>query len=289
MKPTLLLKTIFTSIIILLFLASCNNESGKVETTIQDTTKAEPVVAGAKPSARPVHWGYSGDVEPAKWASLSPVYSACGEGKSQSPINLVSTGAGTGSSKLNFDYKFTSLKIAHHEHVDDIIDNGHTIQVTVEEGSTVTINDRVYHLKQFHFHSPSEHTVDGKHLPLEMHMVHQSDDGKLAVVSLLFEEGAANKNLQEIIQYMPTKPGESKHFADVKLDLSVHLPKNISAFHYSGSLTTPPCSEQVEWLVLRNKFHLSKDQARAFATPLNNNNRPVQELNSRAVGTVKIN
>jgi carbonic anhydrase len=190
---------------------------------------------------------------------------------------------------MNFDYKSTSLKIAHHEHVEDIIDNGHTIQVTVEEGSTVVINDKTYHLKQFHFHSPSEHTVDDKHMPLEMHMVHQGDDDKLAVMALLFEEGASNKNLQELIEHMPTKPGENKHYADVKLDLTVHIPKKISAFHYSGSLTTPPCSEQVEWLVLRNKFHLSRDQVKAFATRLNNNNRPVQKLNGRVVGTVKIN
>ena len=268
---------------------SCNNATDNAAGNTQDSGKVASVAPVSKPSARPAHWGYSGDVAPAKWASLSPVYSACGEGKSQSPIDLVMAGSGTGSKKLNFDYNTTTLKIAHHEHVDDIIDNGHTIQVTVDEGSTVGINDKLYHLKQFHFHSPSEHTVDGKHAPLEMHMVHQSDDGKLAVVSLLFEEGRANRNLQQIIEHMPTKPGDSAHYKDVKLDLSVHIPKNISAFHYSGSLTTPPCSEQVEWLVLRNKFQLSKDQSNAFAKPLNNNNRPVQELNGRDVGTVKIN
>lgn len=289
MKVQLQPKAIFCGIIALLVFDSCNNATDKAGTSTQDSEKTAPVVAAATSSARPVHWGYSGDVAPAKWASLSTAYSACGEGKSQSPINLVSGGTGTGGGKLNFDYHSTSLKIAHHEHVDDIIDNGHTIQVTVEEGSTVAINDKTYHLKQFHFHSPSEHTVDGKHMPLEMHMVHQSDDTKLAVVSLMFEEGAANKNLQDIIEHLPAKPGDSKHYPDVKLDLSVHIPKDISAFHYSGSLTTPPCSEQVEWLVLRNKFQLSKDQINAFASRLNNNNRPVQELNGRAVGTERIN
>ena len=281
-------KTFFSWHIIALFFTCCTNTTNKGEGTSHDTATAAPHVAASKHSARPAHWEYSGDAGPDKWVTLSPAYSACG-GKSQSPINLISSGAGKGGSKLNFNYKSSSLKIAHHQHVDDIIDNGHTIQVTVEEGSTVTINDKVYQMKQFHFHSPSEHTVDGKHMPLEMHMVHQSDDSKLAVVALLFEEGPANKNLQQIIDHMPAKPGESKHYTDVKLDLSVHVPQNLSAFHYSGSLTTPPCSEQVEWLVLRNKFYLSKEQSTAFATHLNKNNRPVQELNGRLVSTVKMN
>ena len=287
MKQNFRRKTFFSWHIIALFFVCCNT-ADKDESTNHDAVSDTPHVAASTHSARPAHWEYSGDAGPDKWVSLSPAYSACG-GKSQSPINLISAGAGKGSSKLNFGYKSSSLKIAHHQHVDDIIDNGHTIQVTVEEGSTVGINGKIYHLKQFHFHSPSEHTVDGKHMPLEMHMVHQSDDGKLAVVALLFEEGPANKNLQQIIDHMPAKPGESKHYTDVKIDLSVHVPPNMSAFHYSGSLTTPPCNEQVEWLVLRNKFYLSKEQSTAFATHLNKNNRPVQELNGRLVGTVKMN
>ena len=169
----------------LLLFVSCNNESEKAKNISADTAKTEQVDAASKPSARPAHWGYSGDEAPAKWVSLSPAYSACGEGKSQSPINLVSGDFGSGGSKLNFEYKSSSLKIAHHQHVDDIIDNGHTIQVTVEEGSTVMINDKTYHLKQFHFHTPSEHTVDGKHSPMEIHLVHQADDESLAVIGVL--------------------------------------------------------------------------------------------------------
>ena len=163
----------------------------------------------------------------------------------------------------------------------DILDNGHTIQITVEEGSTLTLNGKTYGLKQFHFHTPSEHTVDGKNLPLEMHMVHQSDDGNFGVIGLLFEEGKGNENFEQIIKHMPSLPGESSHFTDVKLDLNVHVPKNISAFHYTGSFTTHPCTENVEWLVLRNKFTLSADQIKAFSSRLHNNNRPIQAMNGR--------
>lgn len=240
-----------------------------------------------KVSARPVHWGYSGDIGPSMWSSLTPVYAACGDGKNQSPIDLIS-GSNSGNPKLTLDFRTTSLKIAHHEHVDDILDNGHTIQVTVEEGSSFTLNDKTYNLKQFHFHTPSEHTVDGKHLPLEMHWVHQSDDGSFGVLGVLFEEGKANENFAKIIEHMPSLPGESSHFTDVKLDLNVHVPKNLSAYHYTGSFTTPPCTENVEWLVLRNKFTMSAEQITAFSSRLNHNNRPVQALNDRILTIDKI-
>ncbi len=240
-----------------------------------------------KASARPIHWGYTSEVGPSMWSSLTPVYAACGDGKSQSPIDLNSV-SNSGSPKLSLDYQTTSLKIAHHEHVDDILDNGHTIQVTVEEGSSFTLNEKTYKLKQFHFHTPSEHTVDGKHLPLEMHWVHQSDDGRFGVIGLLFEEGKSNNNLEVIIEHMPTLPGESNHYSDIKLDLNLHVPKDLSAYHYTGSFTTPPCTENVEWLVLRNKFTMGADQIKAFSSRLNNNNRPVQDLNDRVLTIDKI-
>jgi carbonic anhydrase len=214
---------------------------------------------------------------------LSPVYAACGNGKSQSPINLLPS-QGDGATSLKMEYKTTSLRIAHHEHVDDIVDNGHTIQVTVEEGSTITLNGKVFTLKQFHFHTPSEHTLDGKHFPMEMHLVHQNEDGSFAVAGVFFEEGKkANENFAKLIEHLPNAPGETKHLADTKLDLQLHIPKNNNAYHYKGSLTTPPCSENVDWLVLRERISLTADQLKAFSSRLNNNNRPTQALNDRKI------
>ena len=258
---------------------ACNNQpqESAATTTSQDTVAPKP------PAARPVHWGYEGESGPATWASLSPVYALCGEGKGQSPINIVKSET-KGGATWKFDYKNTSLHIAHNEHMEDIVDNGHTIQVTVDEGSTFTFNNKTYHLKQFHFHTPSEHTLDGNHAPMEMHMVHQSDDGGFAVVAVMFKEGKVpNENFTKIIANLPNAKGETKHVADANLDLKVHLPKDNFAYHYVGSLTTPPCTEGVQWLILREQVTLTADQIKAFSSRIGPNNRPTQALNTRSV------
>jgi carbonic anhydrase len=261
------------------FIMSCSSNPPKTtdQTTALDTVQAAPV------SDRPVHWGYGGEAGPTTWATLSPAYALCGEGKGQSPINIVKTDA-KGGTNWKLDYKTTSLKIAHNEHMDDIIDNGHTIQVTVDEGSTFSFGDKMYNLKQFHFHTPSEHTVDGKNMPMEMHMVHQANDGSLAVVSVMFKEGQkVNENFAKIIANLPNAKGESKHITDANLELKVHLPKDNYAYHYTGSLTTPPCSENVQWLVLRDMVSLTAEQLNAFSSRIGPNNRPTQPLNERTV------
>lgn len=258
---------------------SCNSKPSETANQIApaDSIQAAPA------SARPAHWGYAGEDGPSAWSTLSPVYAMCGEGKSQSPINISKTDV-KGGVNWKLDYKTTSLKIAHNEHMDDIIDNGHTIQVTVDEGSTFTFEDSVYSLKQFHFHTPSEHTIDGKNMPMEMHMVHQRKDGGLAVVSVLFKEGnTTNDNFSKIIANLPNAKGEKKHITDANLELKVHLPKDNYAYHYVGSLTTPPCSENVQWLVLRDMVTLTADQINAFSSRIGPNNRPTQPLNDRTV------
>jgi len=234
-------------------------------------------------SARPIHWGYKGNIGPSNWKTLSPVYALCGDGKNQSPININKANE-NGKANWKFDYKTSSLRIAHTEHMDDILDNGHTIQVTVDEGSTFTFAGKTYELKQFHFHTPSEHMINGKNLPMEMHMVHQSEDKSLAVVSILFELGPIpNENLSKIIAHLPSVKGESKHITDVSLDLHLHLPKDNRAFHYVGSLTTPPCSENVQWLVLSETKMVTASQVAAFYSKIGANNRPVQSLNGRVI------
>ncbi|MGE4180495.1 MAG: carbonic anhydrase, partial [Limisphaerales bacterium] len=236
------------------------------------TTPANKPAAG---SARPVHWGYEGKEGPLHWGTLSPVYAACEHSHGQSPIDLHRAGTGT-ATPLKLDYGSTSLRIAHHEHVIDIVDNGHTIQVTADEGSTLTTGKDTYQLKQFHFHTPSEHTIDGRHFPMEVHFVHQSAAGNFAVVSALFTEGAANENLAVLIAHFPKAKGDANHFRDQEIDLAPHLPANTSAYAYIGSFTTPPCTENVEWFVFREPVQASGEQLKAFADRLNHNNRPVQ-------------
>jgi len=257
---------------------SCKPKTNEVA---EATTVSDSTVAPA--SARPVHWGYEGEDGPSNWASLSPVYALCAQGKRQSPINIVKTEVKSGAT-WKLDYKTTSLRIAHNEHMDEIIDNGHTIQITVDEGSTFSFGDKTYNLKQFHFHTPSEHTLDGQHAPMEMHMVHQGADGSLAVVGVLFKEGnVPNENFSKIIANLPNAKGDSKHITDVNLELKVHMPKDNYAYHYTGSLTTPPCSEDVQWLVLRDPVSLTADQLTAFSSRIGPNNRPTQPGNDRVV------
>ena len=249
----------------------------------ETTAESSDSIKSPSASARPVHWGYAGSNGPGAWATLTPVYALCGEGQNQSPINVIKTEV-KGGATWKLDYKSTSLRIAHTEHMDDIIDNGHTIQITVDEGSTFTFSGKTYNLKQFHFHTPSEHTLDGQHAPMEMHMVHQSDDGSLAVVGVFFQEGQTpNENFSKIISNLPGTKGEAKHITDVNLELKVHLPKDNYAYHYVGSLTTPPCSEGVQWLVLRDPVLLTKEQIGAFSSRIGPNNRPTQALNARTI------
>ena len=248
---------------------------------------ATPEKDAPKQSARPVHWSYSGEAGPAKWGELSPVYSACCNGKIQSPVDIAGGGTGGGAA-LKFDYRKTSLKIAHHEHVMDIIDNGHTIQVSVEEGSTLNSARDTYQLKQFHFHTPSEHTVDGKHFPMEVHFVHQSAKGEFAVVGAFYKEGPENENLAKLIANFPKAKGDTQHFPDVQLDLQFHLPAKARVYSYIGSFTTPPCTENVEWFVLQEPVTASAAQLKAFADRLQNNNRPIQPLNDRKVGATDL-
>lgn len=251
--------------------------------------KPATVAVAAPPaeSARPAHWGYEGELAPAKWGSLSPAYAACGQGKAQSPVDLVST-ANAETPGLLFNYQRTALKIAHHEHVIDIVDNGHTLQVTVDEGSTLVTQRDEYQLLQFHFHTPSEHTVDGRSFPMEAHFVHQSTTGNFAVVSALFVEGEPSENLARLIAHFPAAKGETKHAPEVVLDLAAHLPEDRSVYQYLGSFTTPPCTENVEWFVLKQPVTASREQLQAFASRLSPNNRPVQPMNDRRLGMARM-
>lgn len=264
-----------------MFILSCGQQNQSENTSVQQADTATTVAAESKPvSARPVHWSYTEEGGPAGWAGLTPVYAACGNGKSQSPINILSNTL-KGSPDWTLEYRTTALQIAHHEQVDELINNGHTIQVTPQPGSLMRYAGKVYYLRQFHFHTPSEHTIDGKHAPMEIHFVHESDDKNLAVVGALVKQGKHNANFDQLIRYLPNAVGEKKTHDSVQIDIALHIPRDLWAYHYIGSLTTPPCTENVQWLVLQKPVEMDKAQIEAFASRLNKNNRPTQPLNER--------
>jgi len=230
----------------------------------------------------PAHWGYGPDNGPAHWGELSPEWVLCAEGLSQSRIDLTSA-VSQPLEPLDINFPAARIEIIHQEHVLEEINNGHTIQINYDAGETLMIGSMRYELVQFHFHSPSEHTVNGMHYPMEMHFVHKSADNELAVIGLFISEGAHNRPFEKIWARLPGKKGETVHIEDFSLDIDDMLPRNRTSYRYHGSLTTPPCSEGVRWFVLAVPIEFSSDQINAFRKIFQGNNRPVQPTNNRQV------
>jgi carbonic anhydrase len=281
---------IYAAMLVVLLALAC----GQSPPAGEPAPAAGPQASAAASATRPVapapsdpHWSYEGESGPSAWGGLSPKFSACAEGKSQSPIDIA--GASPGAlAALSANFRPAALRIAHHEHIADAINNGHTIQVNYTEGDTLTVGDASYELLQYHFHGPSEHTLEGKHFPMEMHMVHKAADSSLAVIGVFIEEGAHNTAFDPIWANLPKEKGIETHFEGVTVDVDALLPRTRTTYRYDGSLTTPPCSEGVKWFVMTEPIQLSKDQIGAFTALVEGNNRPVQPLNDRTVVTDRV-
>jgi carbonic anhydrase len=219
----------------------------------------------------PVHWGYEGEVGPEHWGDLSPDFAACSQGKEQSPVDIPATSP-VNSPGLRFNYQPSSL---------NIFNNGHTIQVSYDQGSSLEIDGAAYPLVQFHLHSLSEHALDGAHSPMELHLVHKDASGKLAVVGVMIVEGPQNPAYEPILAHMPVEEGEPQVIAGTTINAGGLLPAEQSYYRYTGSLTTPPCTEGVQWFVMAAPVALSTGQIAAFQNLYDDNYRPVQPLNER--------
>lgn len=223
-----------------------------------------------KPHA--AEWGYTGKTGPAFWGSLSPDYLLAETGTQQSPIDI-SASSKKNMPQLQFNYAPARI---------DLVYNGHTVQENEEQGSFVSVGGRRFNLQQFHFHAPSEHTVGGKHSAMEMHLVHKDENGHVAVVGIMIEEGEHNAALDAVWDYLPSQVNKTRK-VDVQFNAQSILPSDHSYFHYMGSFTTPPCTEDVDWFVMRKPIRFSKAQIARFTAIINHNNRPVQALNGRAI------
>ena len=217
-------------------------------------------------------WGYGPHDGPARWGTLDPAFEACVLGREQSPIDLAG-GRRADLTPVEFDYRRTRL----------VVENtGRTIQVNPDPGSGIVLDGVRHELLQLHFHHRSEHTVDGLRLPLEMHLVHRNDQGGLAVVGVLYREGAANEALAPVWAHLPREPAASRVVAGSP-DLSALLPAGRTTWRYRGSLTTPPCTEGVAWVILAEPLTLSAAQVDAFGAIYPNNRRPAQPLGERVL------
>lgn len=230
------------------------------------------LLSSAAISASGPHWEYTGEAGAENWAKLSPDFAACA-GKNQSPINL----AGFIEAQLK------PISFAYKAGATEILNNGHTVQVNAAAGSSITLDGVQFELKQFHFHAPSENLIKGKSYPLEAHLVHADKDGNLAVLAVMFNAGKANQALEKAWAQMPKNAGDKLSLSE-KISPTEILPKNRDYYRFNGSLTTPPCSEGVRWLVMKHPVSASEAQIEAFVHVMHHpNNRPVQSVNARPV------
>ena len=218
-----------------------------------------------------VCWGYEAENGPNVWGQLTPEYGLCSAGIHQSPIDIVNP-TPVKLSPITFYYQPTSLNIRN---------TGNTIEVVYPAGSWIEVDGTKYHLLQFHFHAPSEHTVAGNQDDMEMHFVHESENGTLAVIGVLIKSGSVNTAFNSFWHYLPSIPGEPAQINTVILNAFDLLPSVKYTYRYNGSLTTPPCLEGVKWFVLTTPIEMSQSQIAAFKAILSGNNRPVQPLNGR--------
>jgi len=261
---------------IAMLIAACSDSDDNHETKAADNGKAAHAEKSSNHAAaggHAAHWAYEGDGAPHAWGVLKEEYGTCGTGKKQSPIDI-STVTISDISEIEFHYKSTPL---------ELINNGHTIQANYHSGSYITVSGKRYDLFQFHFHSPSEHTIGGKSYDMVAHLVHKAADGQLGVIGVLFKAGDKNKVIDKLWANLPTESGQSNTVKNTRINALDLLPVDLTYFNYSGSLTTPPCSEGVNWMVMATPASISAKQVKQFTDLFPLSARPVQPLNGRVV------
>lgn len=250
----------------------CENAEGIWNGQWRTTVWNKMSVCGCVISAGP-HWNYEeNDAHgPAHWGDYS---ATCESGYTQSPINIE-------TNKVAVPTLHQPIPFNYSTYGKEILNNGHTVQVNMNPGSSIELGGTVYPLVQFHFHTLSENQIDGKASDLEMHLVHKTTDGQLAVVAVMFNKGAENPELAKLWTQLSRNKGTQP--LNNRVNPAALLPKSHDYYSYDGSLTTPPCTEGVSWLVMKEPLTASEEQIQAFAGVMPKNARPVQELHSRTI------
>ncbi len=223
-----------------------------------------------------LNWTYQGENGPEHWGHLSEHFATCKTGQNQSPIEI-RDGRLERLPNLSFSYRSSPLTI---------VNDGHTIRVVYDPGSYLILGSRRYELRQFHFHTPSEHRIKGKQADMVMHLVHQNRGGEIVEVAVPMWAGSRrNAMMERLLSYLPTQPGERHYYRNVGIKPIFLMPSNRSYYTYKGSMTEPPCSENVTWILLKTPLEVSARDIKRFRRILGQNNRPIQAINSRAVLT----
>jgi carbonic anhydrase len=256
---------LFMSVVALGLLQSCDTK--RDENSGHKTTHSE----------KDKHWSYNGETGPEHWDELEK-NSHC-NGKRQSPINIIDINTKVDSSLSSK----IDIRYAENTKIHDVANNGHSIQYNFEPGDELVFNNKKYDLKQIHFHEPAEHTINGIRYPMEIHLVHQNENKEFVVLGILAKEGIPSDPFTFLESFLPIRTGETK-VVDKSFDLNKNLPENKTFYHYHGSLTTPPCTEKVEWVVFETPITISENQVKVLQDlmPINNY-RSTQELEGRMV------
>ena len=255
-----------------------SDEHGAAQSSHESAGAAQTSSGGHDSGAAPahgtqVHWSYQGAEGPSHWGNLADAFGTCTFGTSQSPIDIPGSIA-PHATDIQFHYQPSAL---------NILNNGHTLQVNYAPGSYIVLEGQQYQLLQFHFHTPSEHEIGSQSFPMEGHLVHKNSHDELAVVGVFIEEGHANPFFQNLVPNLPHQANVEEAVHGTSINIQEMLPANTSVYTYSGSLTTPPCSENVKWNVMSDPIQVSAQQIAAFASIMGHNNRPLQALHGRAV------
>ncbi|MGG1650648.1 carbonic anhydrase [Paenibacillus sp. NRS-1780] len=256
----------------------CNAQPATSKSTI---TSSSPTGSAAHAVVQKnPHWSYEGEEGPEHWGELEKDFAACGNGHEQSPVNIEHSRMEAWQTQQPIQVHYTNTKVS-------ILNNGHTVQINAASpGNDIVLDGTKFTLKQFHFHHPSEHQIDGKNADMELHFVHQGDNGSTAVLGVLIQGGKENKAFSRIWSKLP-KDVSQEEALEGELNLAILLPKDLHSIRYNGSLTTPPCTEHVNWTVLEQPIEMSADQISRFAALFPDNHRPVQQLGARELTTDK--
>ena len=218
-------------------------------------------------------WDYGETRGPSHWGELKPEFAPCKNGRQQSPIDIHNPQKAD-LPPMQVDYKSSPLHI---------IDNGHTVMINYAPGSFMSVGGKKYALKQFHFHRPSEETISGESYEMVVHLVHADDEGKLAVVAVLLQKGEDNPLIRELWNHLPKQKEKEESLDEVQIDVAGLLPADRGYYTFPGSLTTPPCTENVMWFVLKHPGTVSAAEIEQFSKLYRHNARPTQPLHDRVV------
>jgi len=242
--------------------------------TIVGCALLSAAACGAQEHPAPEHtWDYGASRGPGHWGELKPEFALCKTGHHQSPIDIRNPQK-SDLPPLQFDYHPTPL---------DIIDNGHTIMINYAPGSFLSVGGKRYELKQFHFHRPSEEKIDGKGFAMTVHLVHADPQGKLAVVAVLLQQGEDNPLVHKLWTELPSEKDKAEHLDSIRIDVDGLLPGDRGYYTFDGSLTTPPCTEDVNWFVLKHPVTVTAAEIEKFSKLYRDDARPTQPLYDRVV------